>query len=337
MTYPQVIWTLYAFIVGATVGSFLNVCIWRLPRRCLSIFRPSRSICPSCTHVIAWYDNIPILSYIFLGARCRHCKVGISIRYAIVETLTGALFAAFVYLHLFRPEEPEFLLLGVHALLACAILVASFVDWDYMIIPDRITKPGMALAPLLGLLLPAIHRGELLSLPGIFPSVWAGSMYLRGLFTSLFGMVVGAGIIYGMGVVGKVLFRKEAMGFGDVKFMAMIGGVLGWKGVLVSLFLACVSGSVVGLVRKAVTGDSYIPFGPFLGLGAVAMMVFGGEILLRVNDRFGELIQRFSDRMGSGTTLAVMLTASILALVALVWRSRRRPTPGGGAPAGPVE
>lgn len=332
MTVPLLVWIVYAFIVGATVGSFLNVCIWRIPRRCLSIFKPGRSFCPACQRTIAWYDNIPVLSYIHLGAKCRHCRAPISARYPLVEALTGALFAGFFILRIAHPPVPQWPLLAIHLALGSAILVASFIDWEFMIIPDRITKPGMVVAPILGLVTPVgLHGASLLTLPDIFPQALAGWIPARGLYTSLVGMAVGAGVIYGMGVVGKLLFLKEAMGLGDVKFMAMIGGVLGWKGVLVSLLLACVFGSVVGVARKLLTGDSYIPFGPFLGAGAIAMMVLGDRIVVWFDQRFGLLMERVASRMGSGPALLLILLAGVVATAALVWRSRQ----ASGPPAGP--
>ena len=342
MTFPQIVWTAYFSCVGATVGSFLNVCIWRLPRRCLSLFRPNRSMCPSCSHRIAWYDNVPILSFFLLRAKCRHCKAKISVRYPIVEGLTGAMFAGLFYLDIVVPartgplDSGHWCLLGIHVLFTSAILVASLIDWDFMIIPDRITIPGMWLVPILGFLCPSLYRADdLLSLPGFFPKAWAASPHAMGLYTAIFGMVMGAGIIYGMGVVGKILFRKEAMGFGDVKFMAMLGGLLGWKGVIAAIVLACLFGSVVGVARKVITGDSYIPFGPFLGVGSITMLVFRDPILIRLDARFGVVTERVAQRLGSGVALGLILLTSLLALMALVRSGRRGPpAPSEGAQEG---
>ncbi|MCZ6689396.1 MAG: prepilin peptidase [Planctomycetota bacterium] len=330
MALPHLIWTAFALVVGLTVGSFLNVCIWRMPRRCLSIFKPNRSFCPSCKHRIAWYDNLPILSFVALRARCRHCKAAISVRYPIVELITGLLFAGFYWLRVVdvHPAPPQWSVLVIQIALCCAILVASFIDWDFMIIPDRITKPGLVIAPILGLTFPEIHRAtDLVELPSVFPHVWIASAHAQGLYTSLVGMMFGAGIIYGMGVAGKLLFRKEAMGFGDVKFMGMMGGVLGWKGVMIALFIACVAGSIVGIVRKAMTGDSYIPFGPFLGLGAFSMLAFGEWILGWTDARFGALLDRMAERLGTGATLGLVILLGGLLIALIVRRSRRRPPP----------
>ena len=326
MTPHEVVWAVWFFAVGSAMGSFLNVCIWRLPRRCLSIFRPARSFCPSCQHRIAWYDNIPIISFLLLRARCRHCQGPISWRYAIVEALTGAIFVLFYHLRVVVPEEPELAVLVVHLVFTSAIIAASFIDWEWMIIPDRISKPGMALAPVLGAAFPAIYGMGLLAMPTFLflPASLAGSEHVRGLFTAGVGMAVGSGVIYGMGVFGKVLFRKEAMGFGDVKYMAMIGGVLGWQGVLVAIFLACAFGSVVGIVRKLITGDSYIPFGPFLGAGAVVVMAKADFFLVWLQWRFGDVFRLLGEKLGAGLLLALMLMASFLSVAWLVRRSRRR-------------
>jgi leader peptidase (prepilin peptidase)/N-methyltransferase len=316
--------SVYAFITGSVVGSFLNMCIWRLPRRCLSVFRPLRSICPSCQKQIAWYDNIPIFSYISLAGRCRSCKGRISPRYMIVEILTGGIFAFLFYLRVLRPDDPQWATLFVHAALCSAIVAASFIDWEFMIIPDRISKPGMGIAPVVGLILPGIYGTALIALPGIFPLDLAKSVHLRGLCTSLLGMAVGAGVIYGMGIFGKALFRKEAMGFGDVKYMAMIGGILGWQGVAIAIVLACVFGSVIGIGRKIVTGDSYIPFGPFLGAGAICYMAEGGVMLRYVQFRFGEFSRLMLAQLPYGFVLAILFAACAGALVFLIRSARKR-------------
>jgi leader peptidase (prepilin peptidase)/N-methyltransferase len=323
-TTQAIVWIGYAFIAGSVVGSFLNMCIWRLPRQCLSVFRPLRSICPSCQKQIAWYDNIPIASYISLAGRCRHCKSRISFRYVVVEVLTGATFALIFYLRVVHPDHPQWAALFVHVVLASAIIAASFIDWEFMIIPDRISKPGMGLAPVVGLALPGIYGTALLTLPGIFPLDLARSAHLRGFSTALVGMAVGAGVIYGMGVFGKILFRKEAMGFGDVKYMAMIGGVLGWQGVAIAIVLACIFGSVVGIGRKIITGDSYIPFGPFLGAGAVCYLIEGGTMLRWAQWRFGEFSRLMLEQLPYGLVLALMLMICAGALAFLVRSARKR-------------
>ena len=326
MTEAEIAWCIYFLVLGSGVGSFLNVCIWRMPRRCLSIFRPARSFCPSCKHKIAWYDNIPILSFVLLRARCRHCRATISWRYTVVEALTAGVFAFFYTLWVVLPVQPQWALLFVHLGYTSAIIAASFIDWEWMIIPDRISKSGMALSPLLGLAFPAIYGKALMAAPGFLflPAALAGNLHVRGLLTAGVGMAAGAGIIYGMGVFGKILFRKEAMGFGDVKYMAMIGGILGWQGGGIAILLACVFGSVVGIIRKLITGDSYIPFGPFLGAGAVVVMARGDVFLFWLNARFGVLIRLIGQKLGHGLLLALMLMACILAIAWLVKRSRSR-------------
>lgn len=258
----------FAALFGLVVGSFLNVCIFRLPRHCMSVVRP-RSRCPRCLRTIPWYDNIPVLSWVALRGRCRGCRAPISPRYAAVELLTGALFAWAAARQLWGPNDPgarEAAVFLVHAWFLGSMVVCAFIDVDFRILPDEVTLPGVVLGLAVSAAFPFLHEG---GLPGAI-----GNRHLAGLAVSALGAVVGGGTLWGVGVVGKLVFRKEAMGFGDVKYMAMIGSVLGWKGVLLTFVLACLFGSLVGVGKfVAVRRMGYVPFGPFLSAGALVMLL----------------------------------------------------------------
>jgi len=270
----------YAFVLGAVTGSFLNVCIHRLPRGFLLHKPPSH--CPFCNEPIRWHDNIPIFSYLWLGLRCRFCGVRISPRYALVEGLTGLLFAYVTWRLVSGPGEVEYARLGVYVALTMALVAASFVDIEFRIIPDEVSIPGMLLAPVASLVWPHLHDlrepfvvGPLTRLLKMAPEAhpWA-----CGVLASVVGMAVGAGVIWALGVVGRAVFRKEAMGFGDVKLMAMVGGVLGWKVALLGIVLGAFAGAVLGLLMLLRTRDTRIPFGPYLSLGSFVAMMHAGDI-----------------------------------------------------------
>lgn len=266
-----------AGVLGAIVGSFLNVVIYRLPA---GEFwkKGSRSVCPACGARIPARHNLPVLSWLLLGGRARCCGARISPRYLVVEALTAALFAAAWQWPpsglAFRAEHPDptaLLAFAFHAWFLAALVAASFIDVDHRILPDAITKPTMVLGCVGALLVPGLAgRFEL---RGASPAV-------DSLLFSVVGMSVGAGLTYAIRWIAGVVFRKPAMGFGDVKLMAAIGAFLGWEKVLLAFFLGCLLGAVVGVVHRRITGDPYIFFGPFLALGAVLSM-FGSDAVLR--------------------------------------------------------
>jgi leader peptidase (prepilin peptidase)/N-methyltransferase len=224
-----------AGLVGAVVGSFLNVVIWRLPRG-ESLSRP-RSRCPRCGAPIAWYDNVPILSWVFLRGRCRRCRAPISVRYPAVEALTALLFV------LAQRRWPDDLATASIAAVALAAFVAiSFIDWDHKMIPDKITKPGMALAVALAVV-GTLHPRDWL--PGV-----RGPM--NAWLHSIAGLLAGLALILAIRFLGRVAFRKEAMGLGDAKLLAFVGALVGPIGAVYALILACVGGAVIGLALFAV-------------------------------------------------------------------------------------
>lgn len=247
------------FILGLIIGSFLNVCIYRLPKK-ESIISPS-SYCPHCHKSIPWFYNIPLLSYVYLGGRCRFCKKPISLRYFAVELITALLLVS-----LFNHFGLT-LAFVMMSLLTVALIVASFIDWQDGLIPDLITFPGLAI-------------GIVVSLA--FPNLQGTEVHLLGLGKSVLGILVGGGAIYAIGILGKVIFKKESMGGGDVTLLAMVGAFIGWEKVLVAFFVAPLFGSIVGIVLKLKEKREYIPYGPFLSLAAVISIFWGDEIINRL-------------------------------------------------------
>ncbi|OQW96745.1 MAG: hypothetical protein BWK77_03735 [Verrucomicrobia bacterium A1] len=243
------------FLLGACIGSFLNVCIWRIPRE-ESVVMP-RSHCPHCNKLIAWYDNIPLVSYLSLRARCRHCGGKISVRYFLVEALVGVLFLLVWLRYGVDVRTP------VYWMIASGLVLGTFVDFDHMIIPDRVTLGGVVAGLVLSPLLPALH--------GV-------ATPLASFIEALKGMAAGAGILWLVGVLGKLAFKKDAMGMGDVKLMGGLGALLGWKSVVFTIMLSSVLGSLVGLgmiVGHRKEWQSRVPYGPYLALAAMIWMVWG--------------------------------------------------------------
>jgi leader peptidase (prepilin peptidase)/N-methyltransferase len=268
---------LACFVLGSVVGSFLNVCVHRLPWQ-KSILWPA-SHCPRCLRAIAPRDNIPILGWLALGGKCRGCALPISPRYPMVEALVGALFAlayaTFVVHGGQRLGEPAaFLKAGYHAILIVLLVVATFIDYDFYIIPDSVTVTGMLLGVGLGALFPHAR-----------PEPAEAATMLGGLIQGLVGWAVGGGLVWFVRIVGGLVFRREAMGFGDVTLMAMVGSFLGWQAAVLTFFLAPFFGLAHALVRlvriaakrilgERVTGaDREIPFGPYLSMAALTLLL----------------------------------------------------------------
>ena len=269
----QIFWLAVTFLFGSVAGSFINVCIYRLPRD-KSLIRPRRSYCPHCHEMIAWYDNIPLLSYFLLHAQCRHCGSPISPRYLIVELLTATLFAATYGLTSARGEFAGVTV--VYMLLTGLLIAGSFMDLELRIIPNTITIGGILLAPVLSVGVWQLHDAPAFGRRFLFSEQ---SLLLGPLAACAVGMFVGAGLTWISGVIGKFLFRREAMGLGDVKFMAMLGGILGWQQVVILFFLAAVIGSVAGIIHILRTKDHHMPFGPFLSIAALITMHAGDKVL----------------------------------------------------------
>ena len=243
---------IFIFIFGLAIGSFLNVCIYRIPLRKSILFPASH--CPKCGNKIRAFDNIPILSYLILRGKCRYCKEKISLIYPAVELLSGLLF-----LLLYRNYglSWEF---AAGLFLFSSLLVIFFIDLKYQLIPDVITLPGIIVG-------------------FIFSFLSKSPPFLE----SLIGFFVGGGLLYFMAIFGDKLFKKESMGGGDIKLAAMLGTFLGWKMVLLVIFLASFLGAIAGIIfiifSKQMRGKRLIPFGPFLAIATLIAVFFGNQII----------------------------------------------------------
>ncbi len=299
MTLPDALQPLHgffmicAFILGTVVGSFCNVCIGRWPAG-ESVVRP-RSRCPKCLNSIAWYDNIPLVSWLALGAKCRHCGQPISVVYPVVEAVTGVLFLLVYWRFGLVFAAP------VYMIFAAAMVIVTFQDLSDWTIPNEITFPG-------------IPAGFILALLGM---AWGAASGLRvtDVFDALLGALLGGGILFALDRITVFILKKPGMGFGDVKLLAMVGAVLGWQGALGTLVIASMVGSVVGVgmilylrfrgehkaqeeiekkddapeespsPEKADSDEEitlegpYLPFGPYLAFGALIFLFIGPEII----------------------------------------------------------
>ena len=239
------------FIFGMCIGSFLNVCIYRLPNSKSIVFPPSA--CPACEEPIRFYDNIPILSYILLRGKCRACKTNISLRYPLVELMSG-LFAFSIYLKFGASLDA----LITYCFLA-ALITVIYIDIDHWIIPDSITLPGI----LVGL---------------------AASFFIHKIsfVDSVLGVLIGGGTLWIVAFGYQLLMKKEGMGGGDIKLLAMIGAFIGWKGVLLTIFLSSLIGTIANIPGMLLSKKFFnykLPFGPFIAIAAIVDVFFGQEII----------------------------------------------------------
>lgn len=253
-----IVFYIFFFLTGLTLGSFANVCIYRMPLD-LSIVRP-RSSCPKCKNLIAWYDNIPLASYMVLGGKCRYCKEKISPVYPIIELLTGISFVVLFYFYGFTPVT--FLL----CFMAFCLIVISGIDYYYQIIPDIFPL----LLGIAGILLAAFNTT-------------LGDTYLQRFINAFIGIIAGGGSLLLIGLLGQFIFKKEAMGGGDVKLMAGLGAILGWERVLLAIFIASFLGSILGLFfifTKKIERKGYMPFGPFLAIASYLTLLMPAPSVL---------------------------------------------------------
>jgi len=290
------------FVFGLLFGSFLNVCIHRLPLG-LSVVTP-RSACPECKQPIAFYDNLPVLSWLILGGRCRHCKTPISPRYLLIELLTGLLFLG-CYWHFGLTLSTL-----KYCTLAFLLLGLIFTDAETKLLPDKMTLPGLALGVIFSLLVP-VNDLAAQFLPGMVNLPFSGDISARlvSLIDSLLGAALGASFIYGAGAIYLRWRGTEGMGFGDVKLMAMVGAFLGMKLTIFTLFTASLAGSFFGVTTvfvvwlkrthrfmkrlanaqaarrrgwqsaQVVFRNYQMPFGVFLGSMALIALFFGNQFL----------------------------------------------------------
>ena len=239
-----------ALVCGLLVGSFLNVCIYRLPRKESVVWPGSR--CGACGRSLQWFENVPVVSWLALGARCRTCHARISATYPVVEGVTGLIFAGGYLVYGFHP------LLLVRLTFACMVVVLFVIDLRHRILPDRITLPGIVIG---------------LGASAVLPPGPAGA---------LAGMLLGGGLLWAISEGYLRLRGREGLGFGDVKMLAMIGAFLGWQQTLLTLFLASLAGSVVGvwlLASRRGGLQSALPFGTFLAIGALVSAVVGDQVV----------------------------------------------------------
>ena len=275
-------WTVF----GLFVGSFLNVAIHRLPRPGMTVSKPRRSFCPRCGRSLTWSENIPLFSWLAQRGRCRGCGCSIPWRYPLVESLTAALW----FLAAWSTPGAAWDLIAVRVLVLSGLVVATFVDFEHFEIPDEVSIGGMVLAPLLSFLVPALHADTFLA--GVF-STSSGIDRTGALLASLSGVAAGGGVLLGIGWLGKLVFRRDAMGLGDVKLLAAAGGFIGPGGALLALVLGALAASIAGLINvlrfflisrsrvrsrggsralgrslaSARIAGRYLPFGPYLALG----------------------------------------------------------------------
>lgn len=267
------------FVIGTVVGSFLNVCIYRIPWE-KSVIWPPTSHCPNCLATIEARDNVPIFGWLFLGGKCRACRQPFSVRYAAIELLVGLLFVGVYLVDGILPRQfvdsNMALLVKVlyHALLVALLVTITFIDADLTIVPPSVTNVGIILGLTLGAIFPEVR-----------PTPSEASTLLGGLWVGLKGLIVGAGLIWSIRVVGTFVFRREAMGSGDIHILAMIGSFLGWQAAVVTPFLAAFVGLVPALWkftiylakrisrRKYSASDREMPFGPYLSVAALILMM----------------------------------------------------------------
>lgn len=247
-------WVLYSFIfaTGLAVGSFLNVLIYRLPRNKGVV--GGRSYCPNCNDKIAFYDNIPLISWVILGGKCRKCKKPISLRYPVVELLNGV---AWMFFFSRYSVTPEFY---IYSYLFSVLLVIFMVDLDFQIIPDYITISGMIL--------------------GLGVSFLPGGLTI---WQSLTGLLVGGGVLFIVAELGDRIFKKESMGGGDIKMAAMLGAFLGWQKVILIFFSSAFIGMIISIIlmafSKKLRENRVIPFGPFIAIAALLAILYGERII----------------------------------------------------------
>lgn len=261
---PSYVISVFVFLLGTAIGSFLNVCIYRMPRE-ISIVKP-RSSCPHCKALIPWYWNIPLVSFLWLRGKCGRCKRPISVRYFCIELATGIFW-------LFLWGEYGFSVEFATRLIFFSLLfVAIVTDFETGLIPDQITIPGM----IAGLILGAVGHGQFLQ------AAWHQRLLDSGL-----GLLAGGGILFLTGWLGTLVFRKDSMGGGDVKLLAMIGAFVGLKNVFLVFLLAPFPALPLALWQRFVKKEETIPYGPFLALAGVALFLYAGPIQNYIAEFYG--------------------------------------------------
>ncbi len=274
---PDAVAYVFVFALGSIIGSFLNVVIHRVPNE-QSIVFPS-STCPKCKASIKAYDNIPILSWLVLGGKCRDCKEPISARYPAVELLTGLLFVLVYWQTGLTPMLP------VYLAFVAAIVSLVFIDAEHMILPNVITYPMLVVALAVRLIFPLVFAENYFSDTSFAPVAYLAGQpaWLVSLAGAVLGALVGGGSLWLVGAVWKLLRGVDAMGLGDVKMMFGVGALLGWRLAFVAIFLGAFSGALIGVVliakQKEKDLQTQIPFGIFLGIGSIIALLFGEQLI----------------------------------------------------------
>lgn len=276
---PEILIYIFIFVIGACIGSFLNVVIYRVPNE-MSLLPSSH--CPNCDSAIMPYHNIPIFGWLMLRGKCADCKQPISWRYPAIELLTALVFVLVFWqvgLNVFLPVALAF---------SAAMIALIFIDAEHMILPNVITYPMFVCAIIVRVLLPLLPQPYIFSDTKVWPIAglhaagypdWAVS--LAGAFL---GALVGGGSLWLVGALWKLLRGVDAMGFGDVKLLFAVGALLGWRLTLLTIFLGALTGALAGIVvvmkQKERDLQTQIPFGIFLGIGSIAAMLFGEKIIV---------------------------------------------------------
>jgi len=307
-----------ATLLGAVIGSYLNVLIYRLPRSHQESFG-TRSACPACGHLIPWNLNLPVLSWILLRGRARCCAAKISLRYPLIEAVTAVLFFVLAWhppsgqaMTVQGLSSDAMLLFVLHGFFLANLLANTGIDVDHRILPDVLTKSLMLVGVLGSLFVPGLVDG-FASLPARVPAA-AGSLIF-----SLWGLLVGMGLTWAVRYLARLAFRREAMGFGDVKLMGGVGAFLGWDGALLTFFLGCLCGAVGGSIQKQFSKDPFVAFGPYLALAAVITLFFKDPILFFLTETWPRWQQ---DHAASPWMLVGIGVISIFFLYILLRRGR---------------
>ncbi len=300
-------------LLGSCVGSFLNVVIYRVPEGTF-FSKGSRSRCPHCSVTIRWFDNLPVLSWLLLRGRARCCGGRISLRYPIVEALAAGLLAMLwlqvMDLGVAAATGRDWLRFALQAWFLMALLACTFIDIDHRILPDVLTKPTMVVGCVGAVLVPGL-AGEL----GWLPQKPAAD----SLLCALAGLGTGFALTWAVRAGAGKLFGQEAMGFGDVKFMAAIGAFVGWEGALMTFFLGTLLGAIYGAFHKWATGEGEVFFGPFLAAGAAITLFFKQPLLVFLRDTWPKWHAKLDPTILLGVTVVCMVI-----LVVLIKRGRAR-------------
>lgn len=257
------VWHIAVFIIGSCVGSFLNVCIYRMPND-IPVSIPA-SHCPKCQNKLAWHDNIPLLSWVVLGGKCRQCKAPISIRYFIVELITGLLFLA-IWGKIILNQQPIVSVIP-HFTIGMLIITTTFIDIEHRIIPNKTTYPAIIVG-----LISAVIFPEILG----FSTHWGSFLY------AFCSFIAAVSIFAAFSILGENILKKEALGWGDVKYIAAIGACLGARHCFITIFVGSVLGALCGIILIAFKKGklkSSLPFGPYLAMGTLISMLFSDKLI----------------------------------------------------------